>query len=142
MSSYWETSSGLSRARLPLRPVKRRRIQRLGIAMLLLASIVLWTQAATARAVDWPSFRGGPEQNPVRTDSPGLLPSLLWTGPASVRGEPCVIVAGDAPITVASPAADFGAQRLLKVNPADGSVTWQTASPPAELREGMIGLAL
>src|SRR3954468_22643593 len=79
-----------------------------------------------AGATDWPSYKGGPQHNPVRAESPGTNPSLLWSSVESTRGEPCVITAGGAVYVVASPRADFGAQRLMRIDAADGTVDWQS----------------
>ncbi|HEX6204856.1 MAG TPA: PQQ-binding-like beta-propeller repeat protein [Solirubrobacterales bacterium] len=54
----------------------------------------------------------------------------LWEGIESMRGEPCVIATGDAIYTFATPATDFGLQRLFRVDPDSGKAVWST--PPFE----------
>jgi len=89
-------------------------------------AIVLLTASAATAAIEWPSYRGGPSQNMNRVEDPGLHPEQVWQSIESVRDEPCVIAVGESAFTIATPKADFGAQRLFRIDLATGVPVWST----------------
>ena len=84
-------------------------------------------------SADWPSYRGGPTQNMSRAENPGLHPQQVWESVESMRNEPCVIASGESAFTIATPKADFGAQRLFRIDLTSGKTVWST--PTFEVTE-------
>jgi len=105
----------------------------LNAAVACLLACSLGFVATQTSAADWPSYRGGPTQNMSRAEDPGTGPQQIWESVTSVRGEPCVIAADGSVYTVASPAADFGAQRVFRIDAASGKVLWSSTTFEASL---------
>ena len=79
---------------------------------------------------DWPSYRGGPTQNMNRSSDPGTSPSEAWRTLSSVQWQQCVAMADGHLFTMAAAPADFGSQRLYRIDPADGATVWSSSTFP------------
>lgn len=96
------------------------------MSAVLALAIAAWAFGAGKALADWPSYRGDPSQNMHRATDPGTSPTQVWTSIESMRSEPCVIAVGKSAFTIATPKADFGAQRLFRIDLPTGEVMWST----------------
>lgn len=92
----------------------------------LMLAIAVWAIGAGTALADWPSYRGGPSQNMNRAVDLGTNPTQIWASIESMRSEPCVVAVGKSAFTIATPKADFGAQRLFRIDLATGKTAWST----------------